>query len=158
MKEKSFGAESQRSRRRPKDEQRMNFLEKGGCVFFLGLPLCRFASACPLVMVLGRLVRVRPVSVPCVVLSFVACPLLLAGCVALCGRRPEDRHSFSRYPLGYVSQPTPCGIDCQGAAAGSETSVRCSCRNFGTCIITVMLPFPCRFYRCIRSCTSCCVF
>ena len=33
----------------------------------------------------------------------------------------------------------PCKIDCQDAGASSGTSDRCSCRNFGTCIITVML-------------------
>ena len=25
-------------------------------------------------------------------------PLLLSGCISPCGRRPEDRHTFSRYP------------------------------------------------------------
>ena len=35
--------------------------------------------------------RVDPVSV---CLSFVACPLLLSGCVSPCGRRPEDQHCF----------------------------------------------------------------
>ena len=62
-------------------------------VFFLGLPL-RFASACSFVGVLGGLGCVCPVSVPLVVLSFVACPLLLSGCVSPCGRRPEDQLSL----------------------------------------------------------------
>ena len=52
-------------------------------------------------------------------------------------RRPAY---FLKVSPGYVSQPTPCGIDCQVAEASSGTSVRRSCRNFGHCIITVMLP------------------
>ena len=92
----------------------------------------------------------------CPVCGFVfRCLSLVAFGVRLpCGRRPEDRHSFSRYPPGYVSQPPSCGIDCQGSAASFLASVRCSCRNFGHCIIALMLPFPCGFYSRIRSCTS----
>ena len=47
---------------------------------------------------LGRLGRVRPVSVASVVLSFVGCPTLLSGCVSLCGRRPENRYCFKGIP------------------------------------------------------------
>ena len=102
---------------------------KGGCVFFLGLPLCRFASACSL----GGLGSPGSCSPGvCPVCGLVFRCLSLVAFDSPCGRRPEDRHSvFLRYPLGSVSLPTPCGIDCQGAATSSRTSVRCSGRNFG---------------------------
>ena len=40
------------------------------------------------------------------------------------------------------------------AAASSGTSVRCSRRNFGTCIIAVVLPLPGLCVRSDRSCAS----
>ena len=147
MKGKSLGLRARGPGADPRTERRMrassqgpsrqNFLEKGGCVFS-SWALRRGASACPLVGVLRRLGRVRPVSVPFVVLSFVA--VLVAFGVRFSLWAPSRRPAlFWRYLLCYALQPTPYGIECQDAAASSGTSDRSSCRNLGTCIITVML-------------------
>ena len=146
-----FGAKGQKAGRRPKDRAKnegpvprtvhgKTFWGKVAVFSSLaglcaGVRLLVFLSG-----ILGRLARVRPVSVPFVVLSFVVCPLLLLGFVFPLWAPSRRPALFWRYPLGYVSQPAPCEVDCQDAAASSGTSDRCSCRDFGTCIITVMLP------------------
>ena len=120
-----------RTRAPPQGPSKQNFLGKGGCVFFLVLLSGSWVAWVVFARCLSRLWSCLPLLVPCCFRG----AFLLVGAVSNTGIV-----FFLRYPLGYVSLPTPCGIDCQGAAASSGTSVRCSGRNFGTCIITVVLP------------------